>query len=243
MIHTKNILRRGRPHYSSADGAVAADGTLRVPSIYNKKNIFRQELPHYSNSNSAGSVVDLTDRVLILSYGYFRRLARLMVALLPLVVLLVGSCKTSQLPWIYDSSANTEQFRMALLPGIKLASHSPAAGYISRAKSFIVGQPESLTKLTQRELSFLFGAPTLQRKDADAEVWQYKTSTCVVDFYFYGADSAARSRSEASHIDIRSGEELLQGGHLRTTPISSREKSDCLGNVVAQDFPRIASAL
>ena len=178
--------------------------------------------------------VDLMDRALILFYNHVhansRRLTRLIVALLPLAVLLVGSCKTSQLPWIYDINAGAAQFRMALFP-VDQASSQPAAGYISRARDFIVGQPESLVKLTRRELDYLFGAPTLQRKDADAEIWQYKAEGCVVDFYFY-----ADGQGQVSYVDVRTKDELIEGGQLRAAPISTREQSECLHDVVAQGF-------
>lgn len=188
------------------------------------------------------AAVEAMDRILLGLYRHIRnnsrRLAHFFVALLPLMALLVGSCETSQLPWAYTTHTPAEQLRTALFPDsirVADANYHPAAGYISRAQSFIADQPQSLMMMTQQEISFLFGKPTLHRRDADAEVWQYKTTGCVVDFYFYG-EGNARGRSNLSYIDIRTKEELIPGSAIRTTPVTPSEKSDCLKGAMKPDF-------
>ena len=54
--------------------------------------------------------------------------------------------------------------------------------------------------LTAREVSYLFGKPSMTRKDADARIWQYKTDACTVDFYFYGGESDA---APVAYVDYR----------------------------------------
>jgi hypothetical protein len=166
-----------------------------------------------------------------------RRLTRLVVVLLPLMVLLVGSCKTEQASSAYAGNGKPEQFRMALFPdraNFHGVSYTPAAGYVSRAQTLIASQPQSLTMLTQKEIGYLFGKPTLHRQDADAEVWQYKTSGCVVDFYFYN-DGQARGQANPSYVDMRMKDELIPGSAPRSTPPSSSEKSDCLQGAMSRN--------
>jgi len=186
-------------------------------------------------------MIEMLDRALILFYGHVRsnsrRLTHLVVALLPLLALLVGSCKTAQLPLAYGGNTEPEQFRTALFPdranfhGVK---YYPAAGYVSRARSFVSGAPQSLMMLTQQEIGYLFGKPTLHRQDADAEVWQYKTGGCVVDFYFYN-EGDVRGQSRISYVDFRMKDELIPGSAARQEPITLREKSECLHDTMLRE--------
>lgn len=172
--------------------------------------------------------IEAADRLLILSYTHIRRnsrrLTHLLITLLPLMALLVGSCKTEQIPWAYGSNAGPEKFRTALFPdrvNYHGADYYPAAGYVARAQTFIVGQPQSLTMLTRQEIGYMFGRPALRRQDADAEIWQYKAGGCVVDFYFYGQE-------ELAHVDVRLKSDLIPGGAPRREPVSVPEQSGCL---------------
>ncbi|MFH1158835.1 MAG: hypothetical protein V1721_08185 [Pseudomonadota bacterium] len=190
------------------------------------------------------AMVDAVDRTFLLLYRYVRRhwprITRLIVALLPLMVLLVGSCKTSQLPWAYGGDAGSEQFRTALFPdrvNFQGAHYYPAAGYVSRARIFVESAPEVLMMMTQQEIGYLFGKPTMHRRDADAEVLQYKTGSCVVDFYFYN-EHGTREPTQLSYVDLRLKEEMIQDGPPRTEPPSVSEQSECLrGVVAAREFP------
>lgn len=178
-------------------------------------------------------IVSLMDQGFMLFYRHARRNARrishLAVALLPLMALLVGSCKTSQSPSAYNVSTGPEQFRAALFPDradFQGAHYIPAAGYVSSARSFVEETPPALMMLTREEVGYIFGRPTLHRQDADAEVWQYKAGACVVDFYFYG-------KNPLSHIEVRLKED---GTTFRAEPVSPDEQSECLSDVDAEDF-------
>ncbi len=175
------------------------------------------------------SFIQTSDRLLVLFYAHVRRnsrrLTHLVVTLLPLMALLVGSCKTEQLPWVYGSNAGSDQFRIALFPdrvNYHGADYYPAAGYVSRAQTFVVDQPQALKMLTRQEIGYLFGKPALHRQDADAEIWQYKAGGCVVDFYFYG-------QKQLSHLDIRLKADLTPGRSPQPVPMP--QQSDCLRGI------------
>ena len=174
------------------------------------------------------TVVGMLDDGFMLFYSHVRRNARritnLIVTLVPLMALLVGSCKTSQTAsHIYSVVTSAEKFQSALFPDrahFQGARYVPAAGYVSQARDYVESKPQSLTMLGRNEIGYIFGKPSFQRHDADAEVWQYKTSSCVVDIYFYGD-------KHASYIEAR------RKGHL---PVAADDKSSCLRNIKKTDF-------
>jgi hypothetical protein len=190
------------------------------------------------------AVVGFVDDSFMLFYSHVRRNARritsLVITLVPLMALLVGSCKTTQTSDFADNiysgaarpmtlSAAAEQFRATLFPdmaGFHGDHYAPAAGYVSEARGFVEDRPQTMKMLNRDEIGFLFGKPTFHRHDADAEVWQYKTKACVIDFYFYG-------KKQVSYIDARSKEQ---------TPISPDEESTCLHHIDAQDFDKAERA-
>ena len=157
-----------------------------------------------------------------------RRITNLVVALVPLMALLVGSCKTSQITDnIYGAATNAQQFQMALFPDradFHGTHYIPAAGYISQARDYIENKPQALMMLSREEVGYIFGKPSFHRHDADAEVWQYKTKACVIDLYFYG-------KKQVSYIDARRKDQ---------TPASASEESRCLHNIDKQDFDSTA---
>lgn len=183
------------------------------------------------------ALVGFVDESFMLFYGHVRRNARrithLVITLVPLMALLVGSCKTSQTNQFADNiysgarpmslTAAAEQFRTTLFPD-RVNFHGdhyvPAAGYVSEARDFVEARPQTMMMLDREEIGFLFGKPAFHRHDADAEVWQYKTQACVVDFYFYG-------KKQVSYIDARRKDQ---------TPVSPGEESACLHHIDAQDF-------
>lgn len=153
------------------------------------------------------------------------------MAIIPLAMLLVGSCQTAQLSNVYGSASMSEQFRIALFPDsakITPVAYYPAGAYISRARDYVEGNPAALMLLTDREVGYIFGQPTLQHRDADASIWQYQTNACVVDLYFYDDDASNGSR--VAHVDYRLKEEAVQNSVLTPTI-----QSDCLEEVDGGD--------
>ena len=45
--------------------------------------------------------------------------------------------------------------------------------------------PQSLIGLSPNQIAGRLGEPELRRSEPPAEVWQYRTETCVVDLYLY----------------------------------------------------------
>lgn len=165
-----------------------------------------------------------------------RRLSRLGLTLLPLAVLLVGSCKTYESDTAYGGAQAPALFRQALFPGSQHAAanddYQPARGYIARAQKYVAGDPEALMKLTEREIGYLFGKPSLERRDASARIWQYRTDGCVVDVYFY-KDAGRTSGFDVSYVDFRSGDQLKIGGPISASPVEPKSQSRCLRKLVA----------
>lgn len=166
-----------------------------------------------------------------------RRLARLGLAMVPLAVLLVGSCKTYESDTAYGSAEAPALFRLALFPDSRQAAanddYRPARGYINRAQKYISGDPAALMKLTEREIGYLFGKPSMVRRDAAARIWQYRTEGCVVDVYFY-KDGARQNGFDVSYVDFRSGEELKIGGPIANKPAPQNSQSRCLRTLVSR---------
>jgi len=156
------------------------------------------------------SAVHVLDESFMQFYRHVCRITRLVITLMPLLAVLVGSCKTSQTgDNMYSVTASAQELRTILFPD--------RAGFngVSRARNFVEAMPQAMLLMTRDEIGYLFGKPTFHRHDADAEVWQYKTGGCVVDFYFYG-------QKPVSYIDAR---------HKDQTPASASEESGCLHNI------------
>lgn len=174
-------------------------------------------------------------------YGHMRqnarRLTRLGFALLPLMMLLVGSCKMSEVTDNFTGKDETARLRTALFPDrhvVKNEAYRPAGGYVLRAQKFVEGQPEALSRLTEKEIGYLFGKPSMERKDAEARVWQYRTDTCAVDVFFY--ESGAEDGSPVSFVDYRIGADLDPEAAPRDEPLTERGQSKCLRRIVRGDF-------
>lgn len=184
-------------------------------------------------------MLDALDRAMLGFYRQVRanarRITQFVAVLLPLMLLLVGSCKTSQMPASYGSVAGPDQFRIALFPdrvNFTGVSYYPAEGYIARARQFVAGDPDTLTMLTEQEIVYLFGKPAMRRKDADATIWQYRNEACVVDFYFYD-QPGLEDQSRVSYVDVR----RLDHGKMKFKTVSAAKKSDCFETVVEEgDF-------
>jgi hypothetical protein len=175
----------------------------------------------------AFNIIDVMDDALLLFYRQTRRAVHFLAALVPLVLLLVGSCKTSQIESAFASPVGAHQVRAALFPDRphgRAAAYHPAEGYISRARQFISHEPRALVLLTEEEVGYLFGSPQMTRKDKDSEVWQYKTDTCVVDFYFYGSSKTAPR--DVTYADVRSKK------FSRTADLPKKAQSKCLRAII-----------
>jgi hypothetical protein len=65
-------------------------------------------------------------------------------------------------------------------------STAPASNYSNAAATSTTSVPPGdLTGLEASTVRQLFGTPGLVRKDSPAEVWQYRSPSCVLDIYLY----------------------------------------------------------
>lgn len=159
-----------------------------------------------------------------------RRVAKLVIAFLPLMMLLVGSCKEAA---SMSDLFGLDQIRAALFPDRVIArdaEYHPAAGFVSRAQDYVQADPSALMQLTEQEIGYMFGKPALERRDADARVWQYQSAACVVDFYFYD-DPAHHNESRVAHVDFRPRGDLLPGSAPRLDPVPARSQTRCLRKI------------
>ena len=76
------------------------------------------------------------------------------------------------------------QAQSAPLPAAPAALHRPSL--------------KDLTGLNQPEILALFGKPDLRRDEPPAQLWQYRTSDCVLSLFFYReADGYRLARAES----------------------------------------------
>ncbi len=50
---------------------------------------------------------------------------------------------------------------------------------------FSLAEMASLTQMSDRSLTQRLGAPDFTRPDAPAEIWQYRSASCVLDVFLY----------------------------------------------------------
>lgn len=64
--------------------------------------------------------------------------------------------------------------------------------------------PDRLIGLSDKEITKLFAKPSLKRREAGAEFWQYSGPGCVMDLYFY-ADGEVKRVSYVTLRDPQTG--------------------------------------
>jgi hypothetical protein len=79
-----------------------------------------------------------------------------------------------------------------------------AAATIQPAAAIISSDGNAFIGLGDRELANALGRPQMVRKDAPAEIWQYRGADCVVDFYLYDSDTSDNDRRmEVAYVEAR----------------------------------------
>ncbi|MEE8516096.1 MAG: hypothetical protein V3T02_05590 [Alphaproteobacteria bacterium] len=85
--------------------------------------------------------------------------------------------------------------------------------------------PERIVGLSHAEISELFGKPQFRRRDAPAEIWQYRGATCILDLFLYDTGNGFL---RVHHFEIR---------HPNTKPVSRRRCLTALAKARAPAFP------
>jgi len=99
---------------------------------------------------------------------------------------------------------------VALLPLVLLAgcggapgSRAPVAGGRNAGESLAalptVSEPSRLKGLNIGQVQAVLGPPGFKRRDAPAEIWQYRGTRCTLDLFIYEADGAQR----VEHVSVR----------------------------------------
>jgi hypothetical protein len=126
--------------------------------------------------------------------------------------LLLAACQTPSDPVgaATTSKAATSETSTATETG--MAAPSAKAGWLNKSGKDLVG-------LADHDVSAALGTPTHIRKDDPAEIWQYSSQDCVVDFYLYQAGGGmqvayveARDRMAQAERADRCVHSLLSGG-------------------------------
>ncbi len=111
-----------------------------------------------------------------------RFVVRLAVAALPLALL--AACGGAMPPPV-----------SAAAPAAATAGSQPAPGEIA-----IPADPAGLTGLTAAQLRTALGAPGFTRRDAPAEIWQYRGRDCTLDLFLYDGGAG----QTVAHYAVRS---------------------------------------
>lgn len=98
-------------------------------------------------------------------------------------LLLLAACGGAHPPEAARPAAGEQAFLAPTETGAAagLSNVAPAAG-----------RPPELVGLSREQVASLLGAPTLLRREAPAEVWQYVGAACVLHVFLYQEHGAVR---------------------------------------------------
>jgi hypothetical protein len=140
---------------------------------------------------------------------------------------------------LLTASALLAALNACVAPPARLDSSQPAAvqpgsdanGLAQRAlpaprdDSLRAADPRTLVGLTGSEVSGLLGRPGFVRRDAPAEIWQYRGADCVLDVFLYTETGGIRVK----HVELRPRQP--------TRPTSPTCFAGMIGRVQPASFP------
>lgn len=122
-------------------------------------------------------------------------------------------------------------------PEERIASHE---GIDAARLAALAPQPErdpaSLMGLARDQVMALLGAPSLVRRDAPAEVWQYAGETCVLDLYLYeGGEGAESGGPDSGRASTRAEASVYRVTYLEARGLGGGAVSErsCLNGLLA----------
>ena len=98
--------------------------------------------------------------------------------------------------WSFRRFANTSFTLLAS----SLAAACASGGFMAGGTPFASSDPDALIGLAPQQVGEALGMPELQLSEPPAEVWQYRTSSCVFNLYIYDEEEGRR----AVHYTARS---------------------------------------
>lgn len=116
----------------------------------------------------------------------------------------------------------------------------PAASrveYLQNAVEKVVRDPKALFALVGGDVNEILQRPDLERREMGVVVWQYRTDSCVVDFYFdtgVGTTNANIDGLPIDYYEIRERQVIKLGQSDEIAPAVDAQKgqSACLANLV-----------
>ena len=81
---------------------------------------------------------------------------------------------------------------MAGLLGGCQSPESPSGDNVAAMPNAGTGAPPKVLGLKPHDVQELLGMPKLVRRDDPAEVWQYRSSACVLDVFLYPEETGAQ---------------------------------------------------
>lgn len=119
-------------------------------------------------------------------------------ALLPVFAILpvlgLGACATdSAQPVAADSAA----VAFSPTPALSTVPYVPTAPAGLEQRRI---DPSELVGLKAGVIQAKFGTPSLLRRDGPAQIWQYRSSGCIVDVFFYRTPA---QDDEVTYVDLR----------------------------------------
>lgn len=105
-------------------------------------------------------------------------------------------------------------------PDAKTAVSPPPSAPDPSAK-ISAAQTSSVLGLQPRELQKMLGLPKLVRRDAPAEIWQYRSEACVLDVFIYRVAAGAR----------------VKYAEARTIQAEPAKTDDCVKAIRQQNSP------
>lgn len=90
---------------------------------------------------------------------------------------------------------------MPPVPDTPAAAETDPATAALPPEPFIDDDPQRLMGIGPGALSAVLGEPELIRREAPAEIWQYRNDNCVLDVFLY--DTAGRR--EVTYVEARDG--------------------------------------
>lgn len=113
----------------------------------------------------------------------------------------------------------------AAQPGTDASGLAQRALPAPREQQPRAADPKTLVGLTGGEVSGLLGRPGFVRRDAPAEIWQYRGADCVLDVFLYTEAGGARVK----HVELRPRQP--------TRPTSPACFAGMIGRVQPANFP------
>lgn len=84
--------------------------------------------------------------------------------------------------------------------------------------------PAKFVGMKANEIAAMLGEPSFRRRDPPAEIWQYRSGSCVLDLFLY-SDGQEKPTYAVTHAEAR------QRGS------AARADADCLGRIVRERAP------